>query len=492
MSALNWFTGKCLAWFRTISLTFVLVASSGSAQPVVKSDAAGDATMQRIRTQTPAPGGEDAIRHYVTRIQSGYPDYAALEGQAAEDLRSQGWRRNAVASAGPLKRIKFLGVEAGGGLDVYLVETDKYLSEWSIDMSPSGKLDIAQWRLLEKPPTIAPSESQFVADVKARARETAAKDEWAGAILIERAGHRLYSAAFGMADRERGVRNTLNTRFRFGSMGKMFTAVAVLQLVEHGKIDLDANLSTYLPDYPNHDLATKVTVRELLSHTGATGDIFGPEFDVHRTELRTLKDYVALYGKRGLWHERLGDRYAYSNYGFILLGRIIEAVSDESYYDYVRTHVFLRAGMTSTGLQPEQVKVERRAIPYTRGEAQTGWHSAADTLPYRGTSAGGGYSTVGDLLRFADALQSHRLLSARYTRLLTTGKVFIGEGSYAYGMVEAQQNGVHWIGHSGGAPGMCGELRIAPERRFVIITLANTDPPSCIGLSEYAAANLPR
>ena len=119
-------------------------------------------------------------------------------------------------------------------------------------------------------------------------------------------------------------------------MNKMFTAVAIIQLVEAGKVKLTAPLGKYLRDYPNQEVATKVTMQQLLTHTGGTGDIFGPEFDAHRLELRKLADYVKLYGKRGLEFEP-GSKWAYSNYGFILLGAVIEKVSGQSYYDYVRT-----------------------------------------------------------------------------------------------------------------------------------------------------------
>ena len=103
-----------------------------------------------------------------------------------------------------------------------------------------------------------------------------------------------------MADREKKIPNTLDTKFRIGSMNKMLTATAVLQLVQAGKINLSDPLGKYLPDYPNKDLASKVTIHHLLTHTGGTGDFFGPEFDKHRLELRTLQDYLRLYGERGL------------------------------------------------------------------------------------------------------------------------------------------------------------------------------------------------
>ena len=228
-------------------------------------------------------------------------------------------------------------------------------------------------------------------------------------MLVAKDGTPVFAQAYGLADRERKIPNTLRTRFRLGSMNKMFTAVATLQLAQAGKLHLDDALIHYLPEYPNKELAAKVTLHQLLTHTGGTGDIFGPEFAAHRLELRTIGDYVNLYGNRALKFEP-GSRWEYSNYGFILLGAVIEKVSGESYYDYVRKHVYAPAGMTSTGSEPESAAVPDRSIGYTDEDGKL--KPNTDTLPYRGMSAGGGYSTVEDLLRFANALQQHKLLDA--------------------------------------------------------------------------------
>ena len=186
----------------------------------------------------------------------------------------------------------------------------------------------------------------------ARADRLAGADEFSGAVLLAKDGRVLFSRAYGLADRKRRIPNTVRTRFRIGSMNKMLTAVAILQLVEAGKVKLTAPLGTYLRDYPNRDVATKVTIDHLLTHTGGTGDIFGPDFDAHRKQLRAHVDYVKLYGKRGLEFEP-GSRWAYSNYGFILLGVVIEKVTGQSYYDYVQAHIHAPAGMTRSGSLPE-------------------------------------------------------------------------------------------------------------------------------------------
>ena len=320
----------------------------------------------------------------------------------------------------------------------------------------------------------------------------AADDSFSGSVLIANRDGVLFEQAAGEADRERKTDNTVDTRFRFGSMGKMFTAVAIAQLAQTGKLRFDDPLGKFLEDYPNAETA-KVTLHQLLTHTGGTGDIFGPEFNQRRVQLKELRDYVAAYGARAPAFPP-GSRHQYSNYGFILLGRVIEVVSGQSYDAYLREHIFSPAGMKSTGNEPEDSKVPGLAIPYSArpGEAL---HSAADTLPYRGTSAGGGYSTVGDLLKFAHALLSHRLLDAEHTQLLTTGKVETPRPGmrYAYGFEDITlRNGLHRVGHGGGAPGMNGVLAIYPEAGYVVAVLANLDPPAAMNLDRFIAENVVR
>lgn len=340
-------------------------------------------------------------------------------------------------------------------------------------------------------PVARMSEGELVAALRTRLEKEAAADRFAGTVLLAKNGKVLLSGAYGLTDREKKVANTLETRFRIGSMNKMFTAVSVLQLAQAGKLKLTDPLGKYVTDYPNQDIASKVTIHMLLTHTGGTGDIFGPDFNAHRLELRTLNDYVALYGKRGPAYEP-GSRWVYSNYGMVLAGVVIERVSGQSYYDYVAEHVYKPAGMTRTGSEPESEDVQGRSIGYMR-PPNGGWTPNTDTLPYRGTSAGGGYSTVGDLLKFADALMAHKLLNAEYTDLLIKGKVDSGGGRmYAYGFEDERKDGVGAVGHGGGAPGMNGDLRIYPSSGYVVAVLANLDPPAAQQVSGFIDARLPR
>jgi D-alanyl-D-alanine carboxypeptidase len=201
---------------------------------------------------------------------------------------------------------------------------------------------------------------------------------------------------------------------------------------------------------------------------------------------------VNLYGKRGLEFTP-GSRWEYSNYGFLLLGVVVERVSGKSYYDYVSEKVYAPAGMTSTGSLSEDENVASRSIGYT---AMGGGdlHPNTDTLPYRGTSAGGGYSTVEDLQRFAAALLDHKLLNAEYTDLLTTGKVETpGRGKYAFGFSDqGAESGARHFGHGGGAPGMNGDLQIYPQSGYVIAVLSNLDPPAASRVSDFIGNRLPK
>ena len=342
---------------------------------------------------------------------------------------------------------------------------------------PSSAVDLVLHRL---------TQAQALAALADHAAERARADEFAGAVLVARHGKVLLNDAWGRADRKAGTANTPATRFRIGSMNKMFTAVATLQLVEAHKLALDDPIGQHLPGYSNKEVAAKVTVRHLLTHSGGTGDIFGPEFDQHRLQLREHRDYLKLYGWRGLSFEP-GSRFEYSNYGFVLLGALIEHVNGMSYYDYVDDHVFRRAGMRSTGSLPEAVDVPNRAVGYMRTSPGGSWEPNTDTLPWRGTSAGGGYSTVGDLLRFAQALESGTLISKATLAQATRPR----QQQYGYGFGMQGQGRLGSYGHGGGAPGMNGELRILPELGYIVVSLSNLDPPAASELVEFFTLRMP-
>jgi D-alanyl-D-alanine carboxypeptidase len=345
----------------------------------------------------------------------------------------------------------------------------------------------------QRPPEFALphlSQTELLSELAARLKRETSADRFAGTVLMAKDGKPVFEQADGLANRAHKIPNALDTRFRIGSMNKMFTATAIMQLVEAGKVDLDKAFGSYLTDYPNKTVASSVTIRQLLTHTGGTGDIFGPEFEKNRLKLRTLQDYINLYGNRPL-RFKPGSKWEYSNYGFILLGAVIEKVSGQSYYDYVRDRIYAPAGMTESGSDPEDAAVPNRSVGYMsgpKGDVQPN----TDTLPYRGTSAGGGYSTAGDLLEFANALLDRKLLGAKYTEMMTTGQVATpGGGKYGFGFGEAVINGTRCFGHNGGAPGMNGDLEICPRSGYVVAVLSNLDPPAAGRISDFITNRLP-
>ena len=334
------------------------------------------------------------------------------------------------------------------------------------------------------PPESTVSAASSDEDLAKRVQEHVAgmrgADAFSGAVLIAHRDKVVFEQAWGMADNIRQIRNTTGTKFCLGSMNKMFTAVAILQLVGQGKLALDKPIATYWPDYPNPDLAARVTIRELLSHTGGTGDIFTPEYEARRLETRTLADYVKLFGNRPVRFEP-GTRMEYSNYGFILLGRIIELVTGEPYDSYVQEHVFRPAGMAHTDSRPEVDQVEGRAIGYTHGP--NGFVPNTATMPWSGTSAGGGYSTVHDLFLFANALQTGKLLDPALLAEATRGDAV--HPDYGLGFYALKDGG---YGHGGGAPGINGELHIVPHEGYVFVALANRDPRLATDMVDWITA----
>jgi CubicO group peptidase (beta-lactamase class C family) len=167
-------------------------------------------------------------------------------------------------------------------------------------------------------------------------------------------------------------------------------------------------------------------------------------------------------------------------------------VSGESYYDYVRKYIFQPAGMASTDSLPESEKVTKRATGYMKRKGA--WVNNADTLPWRGSPAGGGYSTVRDLLRFAQALSSGKLLSKDLFTAMTSVQAKPEEGqgrTYGYGMGVEENPDFKSFGHGGGAPGMNGDLRVYPRTGIVVVVLANMDPPAATRLTDFFQARMP-
>ena len=320
-------------------------------------------------------------------------------------------------------------------------------------------------------------DAEIVRDLRSEMNQLAAEDRFSGVVLLSKDGQPLFEHAYGFADHAFSAPNKVDTKFNMASMTKVFTTVAILQLVERGEISLDETLAKALPDYPNQEAASKITIHELLGHKSGLGDFFGAEFSASNpTNYRTLRDYLPLFATKPLLFEP-GTRTSYSNAGFIVLGLVIEHVSGKSYYDYVQDQIFKPANMTDTGFWSYEDDVPNVALSYTRlapGQSPGGQQQSANTprgvAPNftRGQSAGSSFSCVEDLVRFSEALRNHKLLRPESIELILSG---------GYGLGTQSMNGVRSMSHAGGLPGANTSLEIYPDQGYAVVILSNFDPP---------------
>lgn len=306
--------------------------------------------------------------------------------------------------------------------------------------------------------------------------EEAAADRFSGVVAIERGGATILSAAFGYAHLGLAVPNSIDTRFNTASITKMFTTVAVLQLVEAGRLALDATVAELLPGVRIGG-AERMTVDHLLSHRSGLGDYWTARCRERRSSLRSTADYLALVDGQDPAFEP-GTATAYGNTGFVLLGGIVEAVSGRDYYDVVRDDVCRPAGMARAE-HLELDAVEDFAHGYTHVEWEGPAHPDRRTdnifqYPVRGSAATALYATAPELLRFGTALRTHRLLGEASSRLMLPAE--LGGSGYGTQRIPSSR-GVVW-GHGGRAFGAATFLLFLPEDDLSVCVLSNYDRPA--------------
>ena len=230
-------------------------------------------------------------------------------------------------------------------------------------------------------------------------------------------------------------------------MGKMFTAVAVINLVERGLLDYQQKVGGILPNYPNEAVKNEVSIHQLLTHTSGMGSYFNDSFDkANKDEIRELTDYLDFFKDEKLAFKP-GERFRYSNADYVVLGLIIEKVTGTNYYDFIHQSLFLPLGMNNTG-----------------------WNEKGE----RGSPAGGGYSTIADIYNFAKAIQSNTVISETSKQLMLKGSTANPE--YGYGFSKKVFNGHSIYGHNGDAPDVAVEMDIYLDSGLIVITLSNRSP----------------
>ncbi|WP_214883624.1 MULTISPECIES: serine hydrolase [unclassified Exiguobacterium] len=245
--------------------------------------------------------------------------------------------------------------------------------------------------------------------------------------------------SFGYANRSEQIQNEVTTRFGIASGCKLFTAIAICQLVEQGQLSFSTSLDSFQTfDLPN--ISPQVTIHQLLTHTSGIPDYFDESIsddfealwrDVPMYRLQQLRDFLPLFQQKFMKDEP-GSRFSYNNAGYILLGLIVEDVTGQSFTDYIEQSIFHPAGMIDSGYFSLDSLPSKTALGYIEHSNGT-WRTNQYAIPIKGSADGGAYVTVQDMGRFWEALFSHRLLDSSSTSVLLTPHVTVNDRGECYG-----------------------------------------------------------
>jgi CubicO group peptidase (beta-lactamase class C family) len=308
------------------------------------------------------------------------------------------------------------------------------------------------------------------------------KKIFSGNVGITKNDEFIFRRSLGEADMRYHVPNNMDTKFNLGSMNKIFTAVAILQLYEQKKLDLLDTVAKFLPEFLNGD---KMSIYHLLSHTSGLGSFWNQKFEQKFKSIRSIDDYMDLFIEESLLFQP-GERFEYSNAGFIVLGKIIEVITGKSYDEYVQQHIYDVAGMQNTYCYEIDRIVPNLAMGYTHDPdidnlCLDHYINNFLIIPVKGSSAGGGYSTIDDLVSFAKALKKGDLISEHSLEMMqeptiTRGIELLRSEGYGYGCQTGIIGKNKFYGHGGGAPGVATMLMIFPDIDVVVAILTNWDP----------------
>lgn len=305
-------------------------------------------------------------------------------------------------------------------------------------------------------------------------------------------GKLVWSAGFGMADLENFVPAKPSTAYRSASIGKTITATAVMQLVERGKIDLEAPIQKYCPAFP--EKRWTITTRTLLNHTSGIRHYGGPNNEQELLSSVHYDDVVTplnVFKNDSLLFEP-GSEYSYSTYGYDVLGCIVQGASRMRFMDYLRENIFAPTGMSSTRVDDPYSIIPNRAAGY-QSEKEGGLRNAPFVDMSNKVPAGGYITTAEDLARFAIAFMDHSLVSDSTERLMLTPQTTSDGRTIPYGLGWGLFPGEDWYGekeafHGGVTPGVSGVLYLLPDRNFAVVMLMNLQGvPGRTGLSADIA-----
>ncbi|MFH1700340.1 MAG: serine hydrolase domain-containing protein [Candidatus Zixiibacteriota bacterium] len=319
-------------------------------------------------------------------------------------------------------------------------------------------------------PDATPANEKLSNQITALVTAYAELDMFSGVVLVAKDGIVIFEGAFGIANKDNNVPNRMNSRFNIGSIGKTFTAVAIMQLEQAGKLKFSDPLSMFFPDfpYPEKDL---ITIHHLLTHTSGLGDYLEHnDYRCQMSSLHKIEDALPLvYDQKPEFQS--GEQFSYSNSGFLLLGAIIEKVSGKTYPEYLEEYIFKQAGMNESGIIFYDEVLTNRTIGYTKN--WDGTFTANTCVVPPPCSAGGLSTTARDLLKFDQALYINTLLlEDNKARMFTPSE---RQPTYGCGWEIKEYLGHRFLGHSGGTDGVEAYFYRFINDGYTIITLANYD-----------------
>lgn len=305
-----------------------------------------------------------------------------------------------------------------------------------------------------------------------------------GTALVAEAGEVIYKKGFGYANREWGIPNSVDARFRIGSITKQFTAMLIMQLVEEGKISLEAKMTAYLPDY-RKQTGDRVTIHHLLTHTSGIPSYTAlPGFWSDSTRNHYSVDYVVEnFCSRDLEFEP-GEKYRYNNSGYYLLGAIIEAVTGKPFAQVLRERILDPVGMDNTGMDDQSQILKKRASGYVKH--LTEYVNDPYFFMQNAYAAGAMYSTVEDLYKWDQALYTEKLISEKSKQKMFTP--FLSNYGYGWSIdtmpLANASDSVKVIAHGGGINGFNTLIARFVEDKHLVVLLNNTGPAPLSDMSQ--------
>jgi CubicO group peptidase (beta-lactamase class C family) len=295
------------------------------------------------------------------------------------------------------------------------------------------------------------------------------------AVAIAKDGKLVYSKGFGYSDLENKVPFTANTVSRIGSISKTFTALAAMQLVEQGKLNLEAEVQTYVPTFPKK--SAPITIRQLLCHqSGIRHYKSGSNEMLSNVRYNTVEEALAIFKDDPLLNEP-GEKYSYTTYGYNLLSRAVEVASGENFTDYVRKHIIDPLDLKQTYFDDRIKIIPLRAHFYTRINNFSPVINVPQVDQSNKWGGGGLLSTVEDLIKYGASYDGETLAKrGTIEQMWTSQKTRAGNPTaYGLGWAIASDQGKRRVEHSGGSMGATSMLTKYPEQGLIIAVLVNCD-----------------